>query len=64
MTKPKYWTKKYKVAFVVGGFITFPLAYFNGLGLLLSLLAFVIGGFACLFLVAVETLDEPPTGYH
>ena len=32
--------------------------------LLLSLLAFVIGGFACVFLVAMETLDEKPTGYH
>ena len=64
MSKPKYWTKKYKVAFVIGGFISFPLSYFIGLGLLLSLLAFVIGGFASVFLVAMETLDEKPTGYH
>ena len=64
MSKPKYWTKKYKVAFVIGGFISFPLCYFNGLGLLLSLLAFVVGGFACVFLVAMETLDEKPTNYY
>ena len=73
MSKPKYWTKKYKVAFVIGGviacvavsleigvsnFLAFPLS------LAVLLVSFVVGGFISVFLVAMETLDEKPTGYH
>ena len=74
MSKPKYWTKKYKVAFVIGGviacvavslvigvsnFLAFPLR-----SLAVLLVSFVVGGFISVFLVAMETLDEKPTGYR
>ena len=74
MSEPKYWTKKYKVAFVVGGLIASG-AFFWGFGfyaflisplrsLAVLLVSFVVGGFISVFLVAMETLDEKPTGYH
>ena len=75
MSKPKYWTKKYKVAFVIGGVIASGAVSWGRLGiyeflnfplrsLVFILLFFVVGGFISVFLVAMETLDEKPTGYH
>ena len=74
MSKPKYWTKKYKVAFVVGGLIASG-AVSWGIGiydflisplrsLVVILLFFVVGGLVSVFIVATDTLDEKPTGYH
>ena len=75
MSQPKYWTKKYKVAFCVGGFIASIVASWQFIGLsnllafplknlALLLLFFIIGGLISVFLVAMETLDNKTTGYH
>jgi len=74
VSKSKNWKKKYKIAFILGGSILSIAALWGKIGsdfwvfplrsLFFFLVIFVIGGFISIYLVAMETSERPPPGYH